>query len=108
MAFQRHFAYRAQRVGGDIGELLRNGRYALLVGLAVLAACIIAGRALGAILHGDAARFLQEGLLILGWVANWRPIEIFLYDWWPLARRRRLYRRLANAPVALRPAPAAS
>ena len=35
-------------------------------------------------------RLVEESLLILGWVANWRPLEIFLYDWWPLARRRRL------------------
>jgi hypothetical protein len=41
-------------------------------------------------------------LIILGWVANWRPIEIFLYDWWPLAQRRRLYLRLASAPVEVR------
>jgi hypothetical protein len=31
------------------------------------------------------------------WVANWRPLEIFLYDWWPLTRRCDLYRRLASA-----------
>ncbi len=22
--------------------------------------------------------------MIIGWVAMWRPIEIFLYDWWPI------------------------
>ena len=42
----------------------------------------------------------------LGWVANWRPLEIFLYDWLPLARRRDLYRRLAAATVELKPYPA--
>jgi hypothetical protein len=46
-------------------------------------------------------RALNEGLLILGWVANWRPLEIFLYDWWPLTRRRDLYRRLSNAKVLI-------
>ena len=44
-------------------------------------------------------RFDNEGLIILGWVANWRPVKIFLYDWWPIARRRRLYRRLAVATI---------
>jgi hypothetical protein len=41
---------------------------------------------------------------LMDWVANWKPIEIFLYDWWPLARRRDLYRRLAATDVELRPA----
>jgi hypothetical protein len=100
-AFQRHFGYRAERIGGDIAELMRIGRVSLAIGLAVLGLCYGAGRALGLVLSADLARFAQESLLILGWVANWRPIEIFLYDWWPLARRRTLLRRLAAAPVEL-------
>lgn len=38
-----------------------------------------------------------------GVVANWRPLEIFLYDWWPIARQRDLYRRLSAAAVEKRP-----
>lgn len=38
---------------------------------------------------------------IVGWVANWKPLEIFLYDWWPLTRRRDLYRRLARAEISI-------
>jgi hypothetical protein len=44
-----------------------------------------------------------EGLVIVGWVANWRPIEIFLYEWWPMSRRRRLYERLAIAELEIVP-----
>jgi hypothetical protein len=51
-------------------------------------------------------RLVEESFLILGWVANWRPLEIFLYDWWPIARRRDLYRRLSKAIVEARPYPA--
>ena len=101
-AFQRHFGYRAARVGGDIAELLRIGRVSLLIGLGVLAVCFVVGRLLAVTLPADLARFGQESVLILGWVANWRPIDIFLYDWWPLARRRALLRRLAAAPVEVR------
>jgi hypothetical protein len=57
-------------------------------------------RILGA---GTVSRFFEEGLIILGWVANWKPIQTFLYDWWPVARRRDLYRRLARARVELQP-----
>jgi hypothetical protein len=45
---------------------------------------------------------MEQGLFILGWVALWRPLEIFLYDWWPLARRIRLLGRLSNATVEIR------
>ncbi|MFY9754445.1 MAG: hypothetical protein WAK37_00730, partial [Pseudolabrys sp.] len=50
---------------------------------------------------------MQESVVIVGWVVIWRPIEIFLYDWIPLVRRCKLYRRLAaskvNAVSATRP-----
>ena len=45
---------------------------------------------------------LAEGLTIFGWVANWRPAEIFLYDVWTARRRIDLYRRIAQADVELR------
>jgi hypothetical protein len=44
-------------------------------------------------------RILDESLLIVGWVAMWRPLEIFLYDWWPIRAEARLFERLATMPV---------
>lgn len=101
-AFANHFRYRARRMSGDIQELFAFGRLSLAIGLAVLALCVVAARSVFAVI-GDAnlARVVSEGLLILGWVANWRPIELFLYDWWPIMRRRKLYQRLAAASVEL-------
>lgn len=99
-AMQNYFAYRAEVLGWDLRDLFRTGRAALLIGMAVLAACMVTGKAsAGLVGTGYFGRFYNEGLIILGWVANWRPVEIFLYDWWPIARRRRLYRRLAVATV---------
>ena len=104
-ALARYFSYRAEVVGRDLNELFRVGRQSLLIGIAVLAACVLIAHALTEALGGGTlSGFTKESLIILGWVANWKPIEIFLYDWWPLARRRDLYRRLAVAAVELRPA----
>jgi len=103
-AIHNYFRYRAQVIGGELKELFRTGRVSLLIGLGVLATCVVVGKLAAAFLGpGYVGRFFDEGLIILGWVANWRPAQIFLYDWWPLARRRRLYMRLSGAPVELRP-----
>ena len=103
-ALRRYFAYRAEITSRELRELFRVGRVALAIGVAVLIVCIGAS---GAITMGfgrdSIAQVAVEGLIIVGWVANWRPIEIFLYDWWPIVRRRRLYRRLAEASVQIRP-----
>ena len=47
------------------------------------------------------SRAMQESLIIVGWVANWKPIEIFLYDWWPFKRSINLYQRLRDAAVVV-------
>lgn len=104
-AIRNYFAYRAEVSRWELKELFRVGRASFAIGLAVLALCIILGAEISRqVGEGYAGRFFSEGLIILGWVANWRPIEIFLYDWWPLVRRRRLYERLARAAIDLRPA----
>ena len=40
---------------------------------------------------GEWSRIVDEGLLILGWVAMWKPLELLLYDWWPGLRKKRTY-----------------
>jgi hypothetical protein len=42
---------------------------------------------------------IAESLIILGWVVNWRPLEIFLYEWRPIRRDANLFRRLATARI---------
>ena len=102
-ALNRYFDYRAEVIARDLNELFRVGRKSTLIGMTVLAACVLTAQAATAVLgNGNFGRFIEEGLIILGWVANWKPLEIFLYDWWPLARRRDLYRRLATASVELK------
>src|SRR6185436_19737102 len=36
-----------------------------------------------------------------GWVAMWRPLEVFLYDWWPIRADARLLQRLSTMPVRI-------
>ncbi|MFG1348502.1 hypothetical protein [Xanthobacter autotrophicus] len=104
-AMRHYFVDREAAVSGELEELFRIGRLSLAIGCAVLAFCLgVAGLIGEGAFSRNLAGFAAEGLLILGWVALWRPMEIFLYDWWPIARQRSLFRRLAAAEVAVRSA----
>ena len=106
-AFAHFFAYRADSLQRELKELFRVGRRSLAIGMAILAACLLSAHFLATRFFDDPfKRLVEESLVLLGWVANWRPIEIFIYDWWPIVRRRNLYRRLAAAKVEVRPLPA--
>ncbi|MEZ5385499.1 MAG: hypothetical protein R3F13_08290 [Prosthecobacter sp.] len=96
-----YFAYRADMTLREFKRLMREGRAALAVGLAFLAACQVVASQLTSQTAGWES-VTREGLTIIGWVAMWRPLEIYLYRWWPLLARRRLYRRLADMPVEVR------
>jgi hypothetical protein len=102
-AICNYFGYRVGMLERDSSDLFRTGRRSLAVGIAVLAVCIGLGQALRTAFPDSAfAQVIAEGITIFGWVANWRPAEIFLYDIWAMRRRLSLYQRLADAQIELK------
>ena len=102
-AFANYFHHRADAASRDLRELFRVGWRSLAIGAMVLIACLISSQILAKMVgNAVVARVLEESLIIVGWVANWRPIKIYLYDWWPIRRRIMLFRRIAAAPVDVR------
>jgi hypothetical protein len=102
-AIHEFFHQRAQAFRRRLRDLFRVGRTSLLIGLIVLAAVIALGDFLASLMKGSRlGEILRESLTIGGWVSMWRPLEIFLYDWWPVRREARLSQKLAMMPVRIR------
>ena len=100
-AVQYYFSYRADRAAWKNRQLLREGWKDLGIGLVFLAICLFTAQFLTEYADGTLIAILRESLLIGGWVAMWRPMEIFLYERWPGKRRQALYTRLSNMQVKL-------
>jgi hypothetical protein len=98
-AIHSYFAYRQTVTRHKLRALLRRGRISLMIGVLFLGVCYFLSRIIGLAGWPYIEAPLQQGLLIIGWVANWRPLEIFLYDWWPLSREARHYALLSGIPV---------
>lgn len=102
-AVHEFFRQRAEAYRRRLRELLRRGRTSLLIGLTVLAAAIALGDFLATLMKASRiGEILRESLTIGGWVSMWRPLEIFLYDWWPIRTEAQLSHRLATMPVRIR------
>ena len=100
-AIHNYFAYRAELIGRELRRLLQRGRVSLVIGLAFLGVCLLIADAISHASASTLAEIVRESLTIGGWVAMWGPLEIFLYDWWPLVARRRVMQKLSAATVRI-------
>jgi hypothetical protein len=100
-AVRAYFQHRADHKQRELAQLLRRGRLSLVVGVGFLVACLVGAEFVPHLPLGALAGVVRESLLIIGWVAMWRPLEIYLYDWWPIRAERRNLQRLARMEVTV-------
>jgi hypothetical protein len=104
-ALRNHFIYEGEQIERRLREHVRRGQMTLGVGLTVLVVFLTLAQLTLSLPMGPVRDIVREGLVITGWVAMWRPLEVLLYDWWPLIDERRQVRRILAAPVSVRYAP---
>jgi hypothetical protein len=101
-AVHENFKRTAHAARSRLRRLIRFGRTSLLIGLVFLTATLLGGEFLAKVIGPNHwAQIARESLLIGGWVAMWRPLETFLYDWWPIRDEARLFDRLSAMPVRI-------
>jgi len=99
-AMREYFAEQAKAARMRLQRLLRMGRITLLIGILFVGAASVLGEfVFGALGRHHFGNVLKDSFAIGSWVALWRPLEIFLYDWWPIRDEARLYDRLSTMTV---------
>lgn len=101
-ALHNYFDYRQQGEQRKLRTIWRQGRISLIIGLSFLFVCLSLSELIGRFGSDTFIHFLEEGLLISGWVALWRPLEIFLYEWWPVSHQQKIFAKLAYIPIEIR------
>lgn len=101
-ALHNYFDYRQQGEQRKLRTIWRQGRISLLIGLSFLFVCLSLSELISRFGTDTFIHFLEEGLLISGWVALWRPLEIFLYEWWPVSHQQKIFAKLAYIPIEIR------
>ncbi|MFN0010005.1 MAG: hypothetical protein ACKVS8_00010 [Phycisphaerales bacterium] len=98
-AVRRHFLTRAQLSKLEFRRLMRDARTSLAIGVAFLCVCLALSELFTTAAPHTLKRILSEGLMIAGWVAMWKPLQMYLYEWWPVRRRVRMFRKLSRMAV---------
>lgn len=98
-ALHSYLSYQIELSMKDLRSFLRRGQIFLLLGILMLVACLSIARAIPPETEFTAMSILREGVTIFGWVSMWKPIELLLFEWYPLFDKLRLYRKLLETEV---------
>jgi hypothetical protein len=84
--------------------LRRQGITALHKGLIFWGVCLLLAMLFESamLLPEWVRRFGGEGFLIAGWVSLWYPIEILLYEWWPVTQQIRIYESIMRMDIVFK------
>lgn len=101
-AVRHYFAARAEIKRREFRLLLRRGHISLSIAVLFLVLCLSLGSLAGNSLQPETlAEVVREGFIIAGWVAMWRPLETYLYDWWPVRDEWRALQELSRMRVRI-------
>jgi hypothetical protein len=100
---RNHFQYRAIQAQREIRETLLGGRISLMIGLAFIILVMSINFALAGLPDSLLNQTIHSSLLIVGWVAMWQPINTFLYAWWPIRRKQRIFEKISGMEVQVVP-----
>ena len=73
-----------------------------VIGLLFLGGCIGVAQSLKVPVPPGSIGILREGIVIFGWVSIWKPIELMLFDWYPLFEKLRFYKKLLKTDIEIR------
>lgn len=93
------FSYEAQMMDLKISSTLKEGLKFLFIGLTFLAFSILVALLLKQYSDSFLSLFFKEGFSLLGWVAMWKPINVFLYDWLPLRDLKAVFNKLSSVEI---------
>lgn len=96
-----YFLYQIQIKRGQLSKTYRTAQIFLLIGIILIAVCLGIAHFLSTIESSPLISAVREGFIIFGWVSLWRPIDLILFDWYPIYDRIRIYRRLASADLEI-------
>jgi hypothetical protein len=84
---------------GRIDPLSRQEKVSAWIGVAVLLACVWASTAMDQLTDNLVVQGLSQGILLVGWVALWRPAERFVVEVVPHVFNRRRFAEFADIDV---------
>lgn len=104
-AIKNHFSYKNLLTDMELRRFLQRGRRNMAIAVVFLFLCLLIIGLLSTVEGGLLKTMLSEGLTIIGWVAMWEPVNVFLYGWWPLVQKKNIYNKILGMDVKVNSGP---
>ena len=101
-AILSYLTYQNDMQKRDLKRFIKRAQVFLLIGIVILVSCLFAAQKMGDSTITGSLGIFREGLVIFGWVSIWKPIELVLFDWYPLFEKLRLYSKLVLTEIEVR------
>lgn len=99
-AIRNYFKFKLLDSELHMQRRIVKGRNFLIVASVFFLAAVLLATFLTAASPGNMLlSVLSQGLIVGGWVSLWYPIEIILYDWWPIYDERTRYSKLLSMEI---------
>lgn len=102
-ALPMYCAQRAKDLRREVARVRRNGMSGLKRGIPTLAVALGLSALIDQFSPFPPAinRLFSEGLVVLGWVVLWHPLEMLLYAWRSPVRLAKAFERVGEMPLVL-------
>ncbi len=107
LGIHNHFIYKSSVSDRELRRLFERGRIVLIIAVVSLFGSLLGRQLLSMLEQSLLIRMAEEGLLIFAWVTLWEPVYIFIYGWWPIIQKRKIYDKIATMVIEVRPVPSA-
>lgn len=103
-AIKDFFEYQVDLKSKQLSKVLKTGQLFLVFGVIFLFVCLFISDFFSKthLLVETYKSFLEQGFVIMGWVAMWKPLELILFDWWPIYDKMKVYRKILGSEIEVR------
>jgi len=105
LALDRYCTHMVEESRRETALLRWEGFEALQTGLVFMAICLSISLYISkqAWIPELIQTFIGQGLSVVAWVSMWKPIDIFLYQWWPHWHTRFVFQKIKRAELVVLP-----
>jgi hypothetical protein len=105
LGIHNHFIYKSSVSDRELRRLFERGRIVLVIAMVCLFGSLLGRQILSMFEQSLLVRMAEEGLLIFGWVTLWEPVYIFIFGWWPIVQKRKIYEKITTMVIEVLPIP---